>query len=123
MVTDWVLEITGVFPIPLANMAPLYVQVPVSAGSVRGGGVVATVAGVVGTGVGTGSGAGDVQPAARIPTIRTAQTKNGKDFIITEYHQRLYIPILTFTFREGIWIISHEISNLSVNQKEKKDQA
>jgi sorbitol-specific phosphotransferase system component IIBC len=60
--------------------------VPVSAGSVSGGGVVATVAGVVGTGVGTGTGTGDVHPAAMIPTNRTAQSKNGKDFIFTEYH-------------------------------------
>ena len=106
MVTDWVLEITGVFPIPLANMAPLYVHVPVSAGSVRGGGVVATVAGVVGTGVGTGSGAGDVQPAARIPTTRTAQTKNGNDFISTEYHYLLFIPILTMSGRSEIMKIT-----------------
>ena len=59
---------------------------PVSAGSVSGGGVVATVAGVVGTGVGTGTGADDVQPAARIPTHRTAQTKKGIDFIFTGFH-------------------------------------
>ena len=83
--------------------------------SVSGGGVVATVATVVGTGVGTvvaggGTGVGDVQPAARIPTNRTAQTKNSKDFIFTEYHHLLFIPILTFSFRAGTWIISHEIS-------------
>jgi len=45
----------------------------------------------VGTGVGTvvaggGTGVGDEQPAARIPTNRTAQTNNSKDFIFTEYH-------------------------------------
>jgi len=90
-VIDWVLAITGIFPDPVANIAPLYVQVPISAGSVTGGGVVATVATVVGTGVGTvvaggGTGVGDVQPAARIPTNRTAQTKSSKDFIFTECH-------------------------------------
>ena len=85
---DWVLEITGIWPDPpVAIIAPLYVQVPVSAGSVKGGGVVATVATVVGTGVGTvvaggGTGVGDEQPAARIPINSTAQTKNSKDFII-----------------------------------------
>jgi hypothetical protein len=84
--------------------------VPVSAGSVRGGGVVATVAGVVGTGVGTDTGAGDVQPATRIPTNRTAQTKNGNDFILTEYHHILYIPILTLSLRARARIISSEIS-------------
>jgi hypothetical protein len=110
-VIDWVLEITGIFPIPLANIAPLYVQVPVSAGSVRGGGAVATV---VGTGVGTvvagGTGVGDEQPATRIPTNRTAQTKNSKDFIFTEYPHLLFIPIPTFRFRAGNCIIFHEIS-------------
>jgi hypothetical protein len=94
-----------------------------SAGSVSGGGVVATVATVVGTGVGTvvagGTGVGDEQPAARIPTNRTAQTKNSKDFIFTEYHHLLFIPILTFSFRAGTWIISHEISILTVNQEKK----
>ena len=79
-----------------------------SAESVSGGGVVATVATVVGTGVGTvvaggGTGAGDVQPAARIPTNRTAQTKNSKDFIVTEYHRLLFITIPVFTGRKGIY--------------------
>ena len=115
MVTDWVLEITGVFPVPVANIAPLYVQVPVSAGSVRGGGVVATVTGVVGTGVGNGTGDGDEHPAARIPTNRTAQTKNGIDFIFTGYHHLLFIHILTFSFSAGTWIISHEISIFTEN--------
>ena len=78
-------------------MAPLYVQVPINAASETGGGVVTTVATVVGTGVGTvvaggGTGVGEVQPAARIPTNRTAQTKNSKDFILTEYHHLLFIP-------------------------------
>jgi hypothetical protein len=94
--------------------------VPISAGSVSGGGVVATVATVVGTGVGTvvaggGTGVGDVQPAARIPTNRTAQTKNSKDFILTEYHHLLFIPILAFRFKEGTWIIIREISIFTEN--------
>ena len=105
-VIDWVLEITGIFPDPpVAIIAPLYVQVPINAASETGGGVVATVATVVGTGVGTvvaggGTGVGDVQPAARIPTNRTAQTKNSKDFILTEYHHLLFIPTLLLTFSE-----------------------
>jgi hypothetical protein len=108
-------------------MAPLYVQVPISAGSVTGGGVVATVATVVGTGVGTvvaggGTGVGDVQPAARIPTNRTAQTKNSKDFILTEYLYLIFIPVLPFSFRAGIRIISADISILTVNQEKKMDQ-
>jgi hypothetical protein len=79
-----------------------------SAGSFSGGGVVATVTMVVGTGVGTvvtggGIGVGDVQPAARIPTNRTAQTKNSKDFILTEYHYLLFITIPAFTGRKGIY--------------------
>jgi len=75
------------------------------------------VAGVVDTGVGTG--AGDVQPAARIPTNRTAQTKNGIDFIFTEYHHLLFIHILIFSFRASTWIISSEITILTVNQGKK----
>jgi hypothetical protein len=89
-VTAWVLEITGV---PLPSIAPLYVQVPISAGSVRGGGVVATVTGVVDTDVGTGVGVCVIQPAATRATNRTAQAKNSKDFIFTEYHYILYITI------------------------------
>jgi len=124
-VIDWVLEIVGIFPDPpVAIMAPLYVQVPINAGSVTGGAVVATVGTGVGTGVGTvvaggGTGAGDVQPAARIPTNRTAQTKNSKDFIFTECHYLLFIPILTISFRVGTRIIYPEISNLTVNQEKK----
>ena len=108
---DWVLEIVGIFPVPpVAIIAPLYVQVPINAGSETGGGVVATVATVVGTGVGTvvaggGTGVGDVQPAARIPTNRTAQTKNSKDFILTEYHHLIFIPTLPLTFSDVTWII------------------
>jgi hypothetical protein len=111
-----VLEITGICPDPVANIAPLYVQVPISAGSVSGGGVVATVGTGVGIGVGTvvaggGTGVGDEQPAARIPTNRTAQTKNSKDFICTGYHQLLFIAILIVSFRESTWIIRPDILN------------
>jgi hypothetical protein len=120
-VIDWELGIVGIFPDPpVAIIAPLYVQVPISAGSVSGGGVVATVGTGVGTGVGTvvaggGTGVGDEQPAARIPTNRTAQTKNSKDFIVTEYHYLLFIPIFTFSFRAVTWIIRHEISIFTEN--------
>jgi hypothetical protein len=41
---------------------------------------VEAVVGTVVTGVGTGAGV-VVQPAARMPTNKTAQTKNSKDFI------------------------------------------
>jgi hypothetical protein len=78
--------------------------VPISAGSETGAGTVITVTTTVGAGVGTvvaggGTGAGVEQPAARIPTNRTAQTKNSKDFILTEYHHLLFKPILIFIFR------------------------
>jgi hypothetical protein len=78
----------------------------------------------VGTGVGTvvaggGTGVGDEQPAARIHTNRTAQTRNSKDFIFTEYHHLLFIPILTVRFKVSTWIIILEISILAVNQEKK----
>jgi hypothetical protein len=57
---------------------------------------------------GGGTGAGDVQPAARIPTNRTAQTKNSKDFIFTEYHCLLFIPILTVGERVETMILTPE---------------
>jgi hypothetical protein len=68
-------------------VAPLKFQFPVSAGSVAGPEIttMAAVGAGVGTGVavvtGVGTGAGVVvQPAARMPTNKTAQTKNSKDF-------------------------------------------
>ena len=74
--------------VPPATIPPLKFQFPVSAGSVRGPEIttMAAVGAGVGTGVavvtGVGTGAGVVvQPAARMPTNKTAQTKNSKDFI------------------------------------------
>jgi hypothetical protein len=81
----WTLGITGIDP---AMVAPLKFQFPVSAGSVAGPEIttMAAVGAGVGAGVavvtGVGTGAGVVvHPAARIPTNKTAQTKNSKDFI------------------------------------------
>jgi hypothetical protein len=91
--------------------------VPISAGSETGAGIVITVTTTVGAGVGTvvaggGTGVGDVQPAARIPTNRTAQTNNSKDFILTECHYLLFIPFLIFRCMAEtmIMLLNHERS-------------
>jgi hypothetical protein len=79
----WTLGIASM--VPPATIPPLKFQFPVSAGSVRGPEITTTAAvgagvGTVVTGVGTGAGV-VVHPAARMPTNKTAQTKNSKDFI------------------------------------------
>jgi hypothetical protein len=81
----WTFGIAGM--VPPATIPPLKFQFPVSTGSVRGGEI--TTMAAVGAGVGavvtvvagvTGATVVE-QPAERMPTNKTAQTKNNKDFI------------------------------------------
>jgi hypothetical protein len=109
--------------VPPATIPPLKFQFPVSAGSVAGPEITTTTE--VGAGVGTvvagvGTGAGVVvHPAARMPTNKTAQTKNSKDFIAQNI--LIFYKYVSLRCRDKANIfISRLITKILIDNQDKK---